>query len=152
MTNNLQYIENMLPGVKYVGTLATQLPVDFSQAPYVLLPTTIKTITSLGTNQNSTPTAAQIMGGYLTQTSATGAGTVTLPTGTLLSAAASSALVGYGYECTFANLGGGQTLTITGATGSTVIGDAAIPSGKNATLRFINTGAATWNVYVIVSA
>lgn len=107
---------------------------------------------SLGTVQNSTPTAAQLLGGIVTQTSATGAGTVTLPTGTLLSSAVTGIAVGDSFFTTFANLGGGFTLTITGATGSTVIGNAAVPSAKNAELTFVNTSANTWNVYVVVSA
>lgn len=110
------------------------------------------TTTALGTVQNSTPTAAQLLGGIVTQTGATGAGTVTLPTGTLLSTADPGVAVGDTFQCVFANLGGGQTLTITGATGATVVGTAAIGSGKNAILNFVNTGANTWNVYVIVSA
>src|SRR5688572_2452958 len=36
-----------------------------------------RTLTALGTVQNTTPTAAQTLGGILTQTSATGAGTAT---------------------------------------------------------------------------
>jgi hypothetical protein len=110
------------------------------------------TITALGTTQNSTPTAAQLLGGTVTQTGATGAGTVTLPTGTALSTAVSGVAVGDIFDVLFANLGGSQTLTITGATGSTVIGNAAVPTGKNATLTFVNTGTNTWNVYVVVSA
>lgn len=110
------------------------------------------TIGSLGTTQNSTPTAAQLLGGVVTQTSATGAGTVTLPTGTQLSTAVTGAVVGDTFDVMFANLGGGQTLTITGATGSTVIGTAAVGTGKNAFITFVNTGSNTWNVYVVVSA
>ncbi len=110
------------------------------------------TITSLGTVQNSTPTAAQLLTGFVTQTSATGAGTVTLPTGTLMSGAVSGLAVGDNFDVVFANLGGGFNLTITGATGMTVVGNGVIPSGKNGYLNLINTGANTWNCYVIVSA
>lgn len=113
---------------------------------------TSSTVASLGTTQNSTPTAAQLLGGVVTQTGSTGAGTVTLPTGTQLSTAVPGVAVGDTFETVFANLGGGQTLTITGATGSTVVGTAAIGSGKNASLIFVNTGSNTWNVYVRVSA
>jgi hypothetical protein len=113
------------------------------------------TLTSLGTNQNSTPTAAQIIGGLLTQTGATGAGTVTLPSGTTLSTAMAvkglAPVAGDSFMVPFASLTG-QQLTITGATGTTVIGTAAIPSGKNAMLFFYNSGSNTWNIYVVVSA
>ena len=111
------------------------------------------TLTALGTVQSSTPTAAQLLGGLLSQTGATGAGTVTLPSGTALSAAcARTPVVGDSFDCAFYNLGGGQTLTITGATGTTVIGTAAVGSGKMSTMKFYNTGANAWNIYVNVSA
>lgn len=110
------------------------------------------TITALGTTQNSTPTAAQLLGGVITQTGATGAGTVTLPTGTQLSTAVPGVTVGDTFTCMYANLGGGFNEVITGATGSTVVGNATVPSGKNATMLFVNTGANTWNVYCMISA
>lgn len=112
----------------------------------------ISTTASLGTVQSSTPTAAQLLGGIVTQTGATGAGTVTLPTGTELSTAVPGVTVGYTFTTTFVNLGGAQTLTITGATGSTVIGTVAVATGKSAILTFVNTGTNTWNVYTSVSA
>ena len=111
-----------------------------------------KTVASLGTTQNSTPTIAQLMGGIVTQTGQTGSGTVTLPLGATITAAFNSVPVGYTFSCIFANLGGGQTLTITGATGTTVLGTTGVASGKNAELFFNNTGAGTWNVYTNVSA
>jgi len=112
-----------------------------------------QTLTSIGTAQNSTPTAAQLLGGIITQTGATGAGTCTLPSGSTLSAAcARTPVVGDTFECSFCNLGGGQTITITGATGTTVVGTAAVPTGKMSRMLFVNTGASTWNIYTIVSA
>lgn len=108
--------------------------------------------TALGTAQNSTPTASQLITGVFTQTSATGAGTVTLPTGTQISSVVPGAETGMFFSTVFANLGGGYALTITGATGSTVLGTAAVPSGKNATLTFICSGTNTWDVYCVVSA
>jgi hypothetical protein len=110
------------------------------------------TISGMGTTQNSTPTATQLFGGVVTQTGATGAGTVTLPTGTQISSVITNPQVGDTFTCMFANLGGSQTLTITGATGSTVIGTAAVGTGKNATMQFVCTGPNTWNVYCMVSA
>jgi hypothetical protein len=118
----------------------------------VSAPILSNTTTALGTTQNSTPTAAQLLGGIVTQTSATGAGTVTLPTGTQLSTAVPGVAVGDTFTVTFANLGGGQTLTITGASGSTVLGNATVPSAKFATLVFTNTGSNAWSVYCVVSA
>lgn len=111
-----------------------------------------QTLTALGTTQNSTPTIAQLLGGVVTQTGVTGAGTVTLPLGTAITAGITGAQVGDTFQTLFANLGGGFNLTITGATGSTVIGTAAVPSGKTAMLTFVCTGTNTWNVYVNLSA
>lgn len=106
------------------------------------------TVAALGTTQNSTPSAAQLIGGIVTQTGATGAGTFTLPTGTLLSAAfAVVPTVGQTFQCIFTNLGGGQTITITGATGTTVVGKAATATATSTTMTFINTGANTWTIY-----
>lgn len=108
------------------------------------------TLTDLGTNQSSTPTAAQLLGGYLTQASTVGAGTVTTPNGTTISAAVVGVAVGDAFECSIANTGS-QTLTLTGAAGATMIGTVAITAGKNGVMRFINTGANTWNIYTMVS-
>lgn len=108
------------------------------------------TLTALGTVQSSTPTAAQLLGGFLTQTGSTGAGAVTLPTGTALSAACPrTPATGDCFECVFANLGGGQTLTITGATGTTVVSGGAIATAKSAVLKFICTGSNAWSIAVI---
>lgn len=106
-----------------------------------------QTYTDLGTNQNSTPTSAQLLGGVLKQTSATGAGTVTLPSGTTLSAAcARTPVTGDSFDVTLLNVGGGQTLTITGATGTTVRGTATVATATAKRLTFINTGTNTWDI------
>lgn len=108
------------------------------------------TLTGLGTTQSSTPTSAQLLGGILTQTGATGAGAITLPTGTALSAACPrTPATGDTFECTFVNITGSQTLTVTGATGTTVVGGATIASAKSAKLVFTCTGSNTWNIYTI---
>ena len=108
-------------------------------------------VTALGATQNSTPTAAQLLGGLVTQQSQTAGGTVTFPTGTQLSAAFPGVVVGSAFTTTFANIGN-QTLTFTGATGSTVVGTAALATLKNARLTFVNTGSNAWNVYTMISA
>lgn len=111
------------------------------------------TYTDLGTNQSSAPTIAQLLGGALQQISATGAGVVTLPSGTAISAGmARTVVTGDTFSCDFVNKSGSQTLTITGATGSTVRGTATVASGKTATMKFINTGATAWDVLVIGGA
>lgn len=111
------------------------------------------TVTSIGTSQSSSPTIAQLLGGLITQTSSTGAGAVTLPTGTAISAGMPrTPVVGDSFDCDFANLGGSQTLTITGQTGSTVIGGAAVASGKSARMKFYNTGSNAWTINCIVGS
>lgn len=114
------------------------------------LPVFGATLTTLS-SQNITPTAAQLRGGYVEHVTVTAGGTATLPTGTNLSAALVGAATGDSFETVYIN-SGNQTGTITGATGSTVIGTAAVAAGKNANLRFVCTGTNTWNVYVNVSA
>jgi hypothetical protein len=110
-----------------------------------------QTLTALGSVQNTTPTAAQLIGGIISHTSVTGAGTATLDTGTNISSAVPGVAVGDTFTCTYANIGT-QTVTITTNTGLTLVGTAAIPTLKNALLTFYNTGANTWNVYINVSA
>ena len=111
------------------------------------------TIGSLGTTQSSAPTSAQLLGGIITQTGVTGAGVVTLPTGTALSAACALTPVANDYfECLFVNVGGSETLTITGTTGTTVSGTVAITSGKTCRMQFVNTGANTWDIFCTASA
>lgn len=117
---------------------ATQYPTSFG-----------KTISSFAT-QSITPTVTQLLGGVLSHASVTGAGTATLPTGTVLSTAVHPS-VGDSFEVLYANTGT-QTVTITGATGSTVVGTAAVATLLTARMTFVNTGTNTWNVYVTVSA
>lgn len=104
-------------------------------------------VASLGTTQNSTPTAAQLLGGIVTQTGATGAGTVTLPLGTDMDTAVPNGAVGDSFRVRFANLGGGQTLTITGASGFTVVGTATVATATNIDLLCVKTGTGTWVAY-----
>lgn len=112
-----------------------------------------RTLTALGTAQSTTPTAAQLLGGIITQTSATGAGTCTLPIGTLIAAALPVApSAGASFQCLYVNLGGGQTVTITGDTGSTVVGTAAVPTGKSCLMTFVATSASAFTVYCNLSA
>lgn len=123
-------------------------------APQVGFSSFQRTLTALGTAQNTTPTAAQTIGGILTQTSATGAGTATFPTGAILSAAFPvPPSAGASFQCLYVNLGGGQTVTITaGASGMTVVGTAAVPTAKACLLTFVCTAADTWTVYCNLSA
>jgi len=106
------------------------------------------TLTALGTTQSSTPTAAELIGGILTQTGQTGAGAFTLPTGTAISAALPvTPAQGHTFQTLFTNLGGGQTITITGATGTTVVGEAAVASATSRMMTWQCTAANTWTIH-----
>lgn len=149
-TNEQLKVDAAGSGVISIGSTSTgQVSLGRGSAKPII---TSSTISSLGTTQNSTPTAAQLVSGIVTQTGSTGAGTVTLDNGTNISGAVGGVTVGDTFQCNFINLGGGQTLTITSATGATVVGNGAVPTGKSAILTFVNTGANAWNVYVAVSA
>lgn len=104
------------------------------------------TTTTIAT-QNSTPTAAQLLGGIIDHVSVTGAGTATLDTAANLDAAFPSAVAGDSFTCLYANTGS-QTVTITTNTGLTLKGTAALATLKNALLTFYKTGAAAWRVYI----
>jgi len=101
--------------------------------------------------QNTTPTAAQLLGGLIDHASTTGAGTVTLDTAANLDAAYPNAQPGDVFTCVYANTGS-QTVTITTNTGLTLKGTVAIPTAKNALLTFRKTGVAAWTVYITLSA
>lgn len=108
------------------------------------------TKTSIAT-QNATPTAAQLLGGYVQHATTTGAGTVTLDTASNIDTAISGVATGDSFQCLYANTGT-QTGTITTNTGLTLKGTVAVPSGKNAILDFFRTGSAAWDVLITVSA
>lgn len=112
-------------------------------------PISLGKVISTFTTQSLSPTLTQLLGGILSHTSVTGAGVLTTPTGTLLSGI--DPAVGDSFQTLYANVGA-DTVTVTGGTGVTVVGTAAVAAGINALLTFVNTGTNTWNVYVIVSA
>lgn len=150
-TNEPMTIDTKGTGVLSLNTTATGQIYHSRGAQKVLV--FGATTTALGTVQSSTPTIAQILGGILTQTSVTGAGTVTLPTGTAISAGMPlAAATGDTFDCLLTNLGGGQVLTVTGATGSTVVGGAAVASAKTSRLTFTCTGANAWTIHCNTSA
>jgi hypothetical protein len=108
------------------------------------------TKTSIAT-QNSTPTAAQLLTGYIQHTSVTGAGTATLDTAANIDTAIAGVATGDSFECVYSNTGT-QTVTITTAAGLALKGTLAIPAGKVAVLYFFRTGSAAWDVVCVVSA
>jgi len=102
--------------------------------------------------QNGTPTPAQLFGGLITHTSTTGAGTLTLPLGSAMDTALGAGVGSGDSQWTqYCNVGT-QTVTITAAAGFTITGTAAVPSGKNAQLYSVRTGANTWVCNITLSA
>ena len=101
--------------------------------------------------QAGTVTIAELLSGVLTQNSKTGASTMTFPTGTELSAGITTLAVGDSFDVFYYNRGD-QTVTLTGATGSTITGKATVTTHLGASLKFVNTGANTWNIYTLVSS
>ena len=98
--------------------------------------------------QNATPTIAQILGGIVTHNSKTGAGTVTVPTGTEMSAGISGVAVGSTVKWVYYNRGN-QTATITAATDHTLVGGtAAVTTGKHMEIISVCTAANTWVSYL----
>jgi hypothetical protein len=101
--------------------------------------------------QSFTATAAQLLGGLITHTSTTGAGTFTLPTGTQMSTGVAGVTTGDSIWVDYANIGN-QTVTITAASAFTITGTAAVPTLKNAQLYCVCTGANTWVANITLSA
>lgn len=148
-------IEDFVPVVKYNGFNTDK---DVSSTGINELALTALRVVGFGTKttdldaQSGTATIAQLLGGIYTHNSKTGAGTLTTPTGTEISAGITNVSVGYTFQCVYSNRGN-QTVTLTaGASGVTIIGTAAVPTLKTAILTFVNTAANTWLVYVTLSA
>lgn len=109
------------------------------------------TVNTAVATQSFTATAAQCLGGLITHTSVTGAGTFTVPTGAQLTAGISGSTTGDNFWLVYANVGS-QTVTITAATGTTLTGTVAVPTGKNAQIFFVCTAANTWIANCTLSA
>jgi hypothetical protein len=98
--------------------------------------------------QNGTPTAAELLRGVVTHNSKTGAGTLTVPTGTLMSGAISGVQVGSTFRWLYYNYGN-QTVTITANTDHTLVGGtAAVTTGKHMEIISVCTAANTWVSYL----
>ena len=99
--------------------------------------------------QNATILAAAIVGGLITHTSNTGAGTVTVDTGAHLYAAVPGIQVGEAIECIFIN-DGDQTDTLAVAAGITFadVGQ-TVAINESAVLIFLCTAADTFVMYTV---
>jgi len=153
-----QLLEDFIPVVKYHG-LNTEKDVAISGATTLSGATTStgntitpnpvlnQTITDIDAT-NATPTIAQIRGGVIVHTSVTGAGTATVPTGTAMSAGVAGVAIGSTIKWLYYN-DGNQTVTITAATGHTLVGGTvAVTTGKHMSITSVCTAANTWVTYL----
>ena len=99
-------------------------------------------------NATATATAAQVLTGYITSTSAA-ATTITLPTGTLLGQAL-GASVGDTIQLNIDNTAGANTVTIAVAVNGILSAAAAAASGAGAGLLTVPSGATGLGVFQIV--
>lgn len=98
--------------------------------------------------QNGTPTAAELIRGFVTHNSKTGAGTLTVPTGTAMSAAISGVAIGSSFKWVYYNYGD-QTVTITAAADHTLVGGtAAVTTTKHMECISVCTAANTWKTFL----
>jgi len=151
-------IENYIPVVKYnglntekdvtlAGTTTISGTTSITGQSYTKNPVLQNTIT-VADVQNATPTIANILGGIVTHNSKTGAGTVTVPTGTAMSAGVANVAVGSTINWLYYNYGN-QTATITAATDHTLVGGtAAVTTGKHMEIVSVCTAANTWVTYL----
>lgn len=96
--------------------------------------------------QNATLLAATLAKGLLVHTSVTGGGTLTVDTGANLDAAFPTWQIGETRRCHYVN-DGDQTVTLTGATGTTRLAATTIATLQGATIVFLKTAAATYIVW-----
>jgi hypothetical protein len=106
-----------------------------------------RTITDVDAT-SATPTIAQILGGIIRHTSVTGSGTVTVPTGTDMSAGITGVAVGSTVKWLYYN-DGDQTATITAAANHTLVGGTpAVTTGKWIECTSVCTAANTWVTFL----
>lgn len=98
----------------------------------------------------ATLTAAQVTAGLLVANPGATAATYTLPTVTQVEAVVRGAKIGSTFELPIVNIGTGSgaiTLSVTGSTGFTFVGNATIAITSQATLLARKTGVGAWTVY-----
>lgn len=107
----------------------------------------VKTIqpAPVAVNATATLTAAQLLNRLITSTTAA-AVSGTLPTGTLLDAAAGLE-IGESFDWTVINTGGANAFTILVGTGHTIVGSAVVALGTSGTFRSAKTAANTFITY-----
>jgi len=153
-----QKLEDFIPVVKYNGVntdedvvlggaMSVTGVITATGSTITPNPVLNQTITDINA-QSATPTIAQIRGGVIIHTSMTGAGTATVPTGTAMSAGITGVAVGSTVKWLYYN-DGDQTVTITAATGHTLVGGtAAVTTTKHMSMTSVCTAANTWVTYL----
>lgn len=97
-------------------------------------------------NATGTLTAALMLGGIVTSTTAA-AVTATTDTAALIDAAGTMA-VGDSFEFTAVNTGGANAFTLSGGTGVTLVGAAGVAASTSGTFRVVKTAATpTFSIY-----
>lgn len=96
--------------------------------------------------QNATLLAATMASGLLTHTSTTGAGTLTMDTGTNIDAQFPEWQVGECFDVYYLN-DGNQTVTLTSASGATVLSAQTVATLQGRTIHFLKTATATYSVW-----
>jgi len=96
--------------------------------------------------QDATIPAATLAAGLLKHNSKTGGGTLTCDTGANLTAAFPEWQIGETMDCHYVNYGN-QTVTLTGATGTTRLAATTIATLQGRRIVFLKTGAETYDVW-----
>lgn len=96
--------------------------------------------------QSGTITAANMISGLVVHTSVTGAGTITMDTGTAIDAAFPGLAVGDAIDVYYLN-DGTQTVTLTGAAGTTALSASTIATLKGVRLTFLKTATNAFSVF-----
>jgi hypothetical protein len=107
-------------------------------------------VTATALAATGTLTAAMILGGIVTSTTAA-AVTATLDTGAVMDAVI-DADVGDYFDWSVINTGGTNSFTVTASDGHTVVGDGVCVTATSCMYRTVKTAAATWVTYVLSSA
>lgn len=96
--------------------------------------------------QDATLPAATLAAGFLVHTSATAGGTLTVDTGANLDTAFPEWQIGETMKCHYLN-DGNQTVTLTGASGTTAMSAQTIATLQGRTIWFLKTAAQTYSVW-----
>jgi hypothetical protein len=117
--------ENIIISPKGTGLMENDTPIDF--------------YTPVAVNSTTTLTAAQVLSGYITSTSAA-AVTMTLPTGTTLGNAILGCAQGFSWNLYIDNTAGANTITMAVNTNAILSAAAAAGSGAGAGLLTVPSG------------